>query len=517
MKLHLPKTYKYAILTSAVVLISFNSSHAETIDVGYKTTDSASTVVRNTDLTINSGEKVGAWDKTTGAFITTYKYDQTYFSNLLDVNGEVTISGSGQLYLGGQYGSNYSGLLADTVTIDSTATGTIDNLNNLNLYTDRAVIGTLNMHAGAAKFHTQIYSGNSYPAGDATSYKQAVIHNINLYDGNLVIGSANSKADREGHYIPVLGGENANEKVYQAGGNMTVEGYTIAYNGLTIEQEKGNMLIRDKIAVTKNRVGGSSEGKLTIKQTGKDTDKTLSIGNIGTVGENYFYKVSSIKVDVSQTKDDQTGVRAAGTIKLRDSLASAVYTINQNGGVGTISIESGAIINASTVQSDTAAKLSIAGTLTVTDSLSFNIDTPDQTTAAIVMAGGDINVQNIANAEEFNLSAAVITDMMNDALAYTRETGEEQFTYTIDLVSGLNATDKGEFEALMASGKLEWSLELPTVYGGPIPMTELVDSGLQWSGNTLQIQTTWKSTPEPTTATLSILALAALATRRRRR
>ncbi len=475
------------------------------------------------------------------------KGDDTYtenapFTNTLIVNGKLHIKDNAQMALGGQYKRNsgydmYMGVKADELVVDGTGEG-------VHLEATVGKFRLLTMNSGNVYIHhdTTYNSGTSSssfqdPSDRYTTFKSPhITEKLTVNGGNLYIGrsesSTNIKDPGGSHIVNYFDGS-----IYQTNGNLVIMGKTML--SASVEQEGGSMSMAVGNLLRLNNSKGSSFiqkgsgtmslGEMVYGSTGTGNAKlTLSQEGDGTISmRGARFKTNTSNVNTNASSITQNG---AGTINMSGSYENVLFNINQNGkgavlnlSLNTSTVMSGTPVNSASLAANnltvnTHSTLNIkSGLLDVKNKLIFNIDTPDQTTAAIVMAGGDINVQNIANAVEFNLSDAVITDMMTDAMAYTRETGEELFTYTIDLVSGLNATDKGEFVALMDSGKLEWSLELPTVYGGPITMTELVDSGLQWSGDTLQIQTTWKSTPEPTTATLSILALAALATRRRRR
>lgn len=274
--------------------------------------------------------------------------------------------------------------------------------------------------------------------------------------------------------------------------------------------------------------------KQLLNEEGKDNKSTLTISGsfIGT--STSAARKLEIVQESSGTIEFNKGVlfetsastgastitqSGGGIINLSGDFSSAVFDIEQS--KGSINLKSGAKMESNILSLNTAATLNIAGTMTVNDKLSFNLTTPGQETAAIVMAsGGNIEVADMTSAVEFNLEDAIISDMKMEALAYTAETGEAEYTYTIDLISGLSVADKEEFDTLIENGKLSWSLELPQALSeSTITSTELLESGIQWSdsGDTLQLYTTWKSVPEPATATLSLLALATLAARRRRK
>ncbi len=141
MKLHLPKLLLVALL--AAMSISFTTTaHAveALIDVGLVDTnqsDAKHTTITadTTDVTINSGQAVGAFtidDNQNKKLITafgsyTYSDSTTYGAivpNHLKVKGKLTINGNGQLVLWGQIKGNgrdaYSGLIADEKIILNT-------------------------------------------------------------------------------------------------------------------------------------------------------------------------------------------------------------------------------------------------------------------------------------------------------------------------------------------------------------------------------------------------------------
>ena len=494
------------------------------------------------DLIVSEGMEVGAY--TEGKLMTSFSGTSgSDHSNSLEVTGTVNISGSGKVILGGQTHSNsYMGLYASDVTV---AGSDSNNKSAPNLSATMAYIDNLTVKSGAVvlRSNDDATGGyNGYENGDGS--KQTMIKkSITVEGGSLYIGKNNGQKPTEynNHYLNAIGSNNGAATITQKNGYIEVNGKTRVEDGLIINQTGGEMVFANE---TSGRAMIVFDGaKANMITQGGDADTKMTLGQMGVItssyvsGKGFVYSGSGNgQVNISQTGQGEINLAKGVTFKTKD--ASTASTITQSGGgkinlsgdfssaifnisqsKGAINLNSGASMVSNTLTVNTAATLNISGTLTVNTDLKFNIDTPDQEGAAIVLNGGNIDVANLANTVEFNLSDAVITDMMTDAMAFTAETGEELYTYTIDLVSGLNATDVAEFQTLMDSGKLEWILELPTVYGGTVTMTELVDSGLQWSesGNTLQLQTTWKSVPEPTTATLSVLALAALATRRRRR
>lgn len=466
-------------------------------------------------------------------------------SNSFKVGGDLEISGSGKVYVGGKSSGNfYAYLEANNVTINGTGNNltangssstTVNDLANLNLRADSGKLATLTMNGGAAYLCTYESGGGDGTWGPNISDSCKSIYitgKLEVNDGYLQMGystSSNNLSNQAKHFRTLLGGD-----IEQNGGTIQSNG-KVYLGGKTITQTGGSMVLGHNTAQERLVLKNSTLSiKQLLNEEGKDNKSTLTISGsfIGT--STSAARKLEIVQESSGTIEFNKGVlfetsastgastitqSGGGIINLSGDFSSAVFDIEQS--KGSINLKSGAKMESNILSLNTAATLNIAGTMTVNDKLSFNLTTPGQETAAIVMAsGGNIEVADMTSAIEFNLEDAIISDMKMEALAYTAETGEAEYTYTIDLISGLSVADKAEFNTLIENGKLSWSLELPQALSeSTITSTELLESGIQWSdsGDTLQLYTTWKSVPEPATATLSLLALATLAARRRRK
>ena len=570
MKLHLPKaliitlcgvTCTTNVDAATITTTTYTAADGATykhVDVGSNGTGNNYISTHAGDLEVNNNDKVGAFNGDALMTKDTLKYDKKSYSNSLKVNGTLTINGSGQVYLGGQYDSYYSGVIANEVKISNTATGTSATPN---LYADSAEIGKLTINGGTAVFHREIYNGNGYPTLGEEKSKQTKISNIYLETGTLSLGSANDNAHNEGHYNTVLGSSSTDCKVEQKSGSMTVNGYTIAMNGLTLDQNGGTMTFNDRIAVATSyglSLGGSVA--LNIKQGGESKDTELSFGDIGTVNYKTMgiftpWKASSVSVNVDQTGN--------GTINIGDTMKTATYSIcqglekngviegvegviNQNGDIKASDIYiTGTLVNNGTInKTDGNSLLEIVGgkvenngkiamdilmydgELTATNNSTFTNITAKE---GVITISGTVNITG-----EFVLGKADISTFSADS------TEGKVVVNLLDAKSGINLTD---IDNLALGKDVVFNVMVDSLddlkANDTLTIFNLVDNKNNETVNiTQQITVTDKDgnekvvtytdkgngsvtvnavVPEPTTATLSLLALAALASRRRRK
>lgn len=412
MKLHLPKMLLVAVLAA----ISLPTQAAETypvisqsgentyINVGHATQVNAENKVilpadalTNGTLKVGNGDLVGLFNGEPSADTFVKKYysgvastDEHLqsISNSLTVNGDVEISGSGQIYLGGKSGKNhYSNLTANHVTITADATGTSSstdpqNASNLNLRADSAKLKTLTVNGGAVHLRTFLDSGDqTYGPGLGGSWKSVGISEGLYVNGGYVLigrqgnGTTQDKGNRSqtnSHFMSSINGE-----IKQSGGTLVLQGKT--YIGAsTIEQTGGKMqLAYDSTpAYDYLRFGSSTT---TITQNATDSSTNLHIegqiiyGFSGTSNMqlNIVQKgVGTISLDNGvkfKTKDTSTASNIIqsgdGTINLKGNYTSALFNFSQSGN-GTINLASSAAVNANSVTVGAGATLNVQGTLT---------------------------------------------------------------------------------------------------------------------------------------------------------
>lgn len=583
MKLHLPKLLSTAILlstlsTATAAVITQTAPDADGSikyhvgEAGLEPATMYTAESGNADFIMQNHDTLGIY-KENGTLIT-HDFGKSYegaisgpaYTNELcigsgsstSLKANLIMSGYAKIALGGQYRSvpsstgsvstdKYIGITAKDVTMSE----------NAELIAGKANFSSLTVSGNAS---VSLHGKNSVTENSgATEYTGGNTLNVNKYFTNLsssdkvstisgkleisdsaqvTIGVDNGQYGtgekyKTNHWLNQLGGtivQNSNTKTDDTPlSNLAIKGKTFFSGAMNITQNGGNMEIGlkesdDRKAIvylkstTNNKITQTGNGTIKI---GKMINGTSTVSASQLIVNQSGTGIIDLENGVEYTSNTASTITQSGggIINLSGDFSRAVFDIEQS--KGSINLKSGAKMASNILSLNTAATLNIAGTMTVNDKLSFNLTTPGQETAAIVMAsGGNIEIAKITSAVEFNLEEAIISDMKMEALAYTAETGEAEYTYTIDLISGLSVADKAEFDTLIENGKLSWSLELPQALSeSTITSTELLESGIQWSdsGDTLQLYTTWKSVPEPATATLSLLALATLAARRRRK
>ena len=343
MKLHLPKLLYTALMSVFVLPVLANQTMTNIAPEGadYRLLeigggDSSlhpkdNIVQHNGDLTLESGDKLGHFDSS-GNLIkydngdgctviqVTQKYNNstvnTYneyqgnneFSNMVNITGTLTLNGTAQVSIGGQYkvqkrtdtvdadgnlvktGSvssyldHYSALHADTVIVNGTGSGT-------HLQATSAVIGNLEVNSGNVSFHQDQYSGNGFYSAlntDFTSFKAVRIEDSLTLGGtaNVTMGRTHSKHNNTttSHIVNVFGSTKNAITITQEGGTFQAIGYSYAMSGMSITQSGGSMTFRDylQFSGTKtNVIEQSGNASLTIGQLKGSNGSTFDISQSG--------------------------------------------------------------------------------------------------------------------------------------------------------------------------------------------------------------------------------------------
>lgn len=526
-----------------------------------------------------------------------------YVKNLKDL----TIQGSGQVYLGGKIGSNqFAGLVAKNVTLDSTASGTQE-AGKANLWADALYAEKLTINGGSAYIRTIEGGGNKITGSGYSvmgsisidSAKSATITGgLYINDGYLKMGrqsngdtvGSGNRNETDAHFVNVISGE-----LKQTGGTAELLGKTYL-NVSTIEQEKGTMtLASDPTAAYEYlRLGKSTT---TIKQTG---DGTLNVeGKIifGSSGDGNMKLMveqtgnGSISLDngvmfTTKNADSASLIdqQADGKISLGGDYTSATFNISQSGS-GTITLRNGAAVNADTVTltntnvTDTSKP---QGGLVIEEGATLTADSIKIDGGKLENRGtvkGDIHIGTVATT--FSLLArdvevttgqvvnsgtiegaitmsggALVLEAGSSVAGLSATGGEIQVegnvTMTDDLVLDGDADlifedptatiDLGEHQLDLKGGNIAVTLtdeELANLANVNIALfTGADENAADWGSQEVSIlntsgQQTNKAVlnftgnakgdvtitvvPEPATTTLSLLALMALASRRRRK
>lgn len=560
MKLHLPKVLSAAVML-AFAPVAFTTAQAveQVVNVGLVNTTAKkaehTTISATTnDVTVGSGQAIGAFTDE-GALITsfgTYTYDNkagtidnsdAIVTNHLKVNKQLTIEGDGQVYLGGQIKiteiskrDSYSGLIAESVVVNGDG-------SKVNLQAGSATLGTLTLNSGNVRLHADgTPSGNSLFWGVpdvGTDCKIVKINTaLNVHGGSLQMGYQSKASSGTSHYQTYF---SDGAEINQTGGSIAIAGQARLSSGTSITQSGGTF-------TTPTTYYGHLAFELgsdsySINQVNPASGETAATGPSMKIDR--LATASTTKLDITQTADKGTidltagsnvadskfKTKEAGTLKqnskegtvtLRGDFSGTVFNIEQSG-TGTINFASDASIVSNSLKLSTTANLNIEGSLVLNSGGTFEISAATADNAAISL-GSDGSLRLLTDsiqALSLSLSDFIESEMQSQLAAADTET----FRYTIDLIFAQDETQLTDFSQL-----LSWEYQ-PMVTAQALSLQDTIttydDSGLIVSetadGNyMLQAYVDWKvestaSVPEPTTATLSLLALAGLAARRRRK
>lgn len=278
-----------------------------------------------------------------------------------------------------------------------------------------------------------------------------------------------------------------------------------------IEIGGGNGITADKYPI-KNF--GNRYTTYSIEQTGAGTitikaDATIT-ANMLNVGEE-----ATLDIDGSLTVTGPTTL--SGTVEVAESatfiLDGTTTVIGNSSLVGDVAVGANG-----TLILEEVSNLSVNSVLSMSEgnSMIFKIADAEESDAAITMKENG-NLEFAGGSIQLELSDVAIQEMIVGAT----EVGTE---YTLTLIENLTAEDMLELETAIGSGALtledyEWSSVATYAINSDSQFVTIQSSGLVLADNSLQavVTATVNSVPEPATATLSLLALAALAARRRRR
>lgn len=387
-------THTYINVGRATQHNKFNGVNLPESAMSAPDADENSPIVNNV-LVVEDGDLVGMFANdvmNAESFVTnlekTYRADseadlEKYnISASLILDGDLKISGSGKVYLGGKSGKNhYSGLDAKNVLITADATGT-NNENSLNLRADTARMETFTINEGSAYLRAYLDSGDySYGPGLGGSWKSVGISKgLYVNGGFLRMGRQGNGSSQTGgqrnqknsHFMTCLRGE-----VKQTSGEVQMWGKTYM-NVPLLEQSGGSMLIAydPTAAYDYLNLGAAST---TFLQNG-DADTSLTIDGMIIKGAS---GTSAMKLVIDQSGagtitlnqgimfkssgDDRSLIKQTGTgkIHLKGDYTSASFDIEQSG--GTITLYSGAKMNVHTA--DIGGSVVTNGNLAVQDTL----------------------------------------------------------------------------------------------------------------------------------------------------
>ncbi len=485
------------------------------------------------------------------------------------VNGTLSITEQAQVALGGQYkvqGSSYAahqlatgnydeytGIIAEAIVVDSTR-------SDFALQSSNATVNTLHVKEGIVNLHTQEKSGNSslIQFAPRDSKQVQIRQSLVVEDGaQVTIGkhSDYSTTQDDSHCVVGFGElelknwveipdqgvsvptayEITSATLTQTGGELTVAGKSVSAGGLNIEQSGGSMsvsansyhVLADYNNATINQSGGEMVvGKIIAdndyydkvvmvfeyaQQETPDINPALHLtqegnGSIALQGVDFTnYKENgkdSAEVSTITQKGD-------GTITLDGEYVGASFEIKQSG-AGSVALSEGASMTVNNLMLNTNAALTLAADATLTVAQGSNI-----TIALNSMKDADGALQ-LADAADLEVFATNITlDLADVSLGELAAVATEAGT----LVSYTLMTGGEDWSTMLTDGTLTLAnagTSISLDYQGT--ELQLQQVGLTEKDGALvaELKVSGKSIPEPATATLSLLALAGLAARRRR-
>lgn len=297
-------------------------------------------------------------------------------------SNNLTIYGEGRVVLGGQNGSNYQTLTADTVRV-------YGNEGVTNLQASNAHLKTLEIHSGRVELHAggNFRSGNDVYGGNAK--RTEIAEKIIMKGGSLLLGSEGTVmgavTDKEtgevqNHYLTKLSGS-----IEQSGNSsIKVAGWSLAKAGLQIVQAEGTLEFRDRLDITgsgTNKIWQGYEydasGKLQEKVVAATTAEGDSIASKITFGDlgKGTYEINQANTGTIQIKNVQSDASitinqsGAGSIVLGSGFDKATVTVSES--VGTLEFQSNVKLDTLTKDGG-AIKVAEGSTMETTNSLNWN-------------------------------------------------------------------------------------------------------------------------------------------------
>lgn len=418
-------------------------------------------------------------------------------------------------------------------------------------------------------------SGGSVTIGHGGSQATSTSYNhISVAFGDLICEGA--KYDSNGQLKDLDKATVNPSSITHTGGTLDIAGKSASVGGMDITQNGGTMNLSGTSHHELSDYGDFVVNQGYDSDEDPQTKPTMTIGKI--IAKNDYYKQIKDKiyelgkedellkrdlmpsVSVTQTGNGVINLKgvdftsnigasteksllkqtADGTINLNGDYLGATFNIEQTGS-GKIELASGAtmtanqvtvggtmnvagslnLVNFTNTEGETsAAGLTVSGTLNVTGSLTLNgatitlvIDDLSQIVqeaTTLAAATGSNALIQVADKATFNATDAKFELLFTEsAVAQLQEADLDELK--LELISGVDAAELANTQITLST---KGDVTAEDLFGETsYSFSDVTGSS---SGVSLDVQST-AAVPEPTTATLSLLALAGLCARRRRR
>ncbi len=281
-----------------------------------------------------------------------------------------------------------------------------------------------------------------------------------------------------------------------AGGNVAMSSSVLhTINNSTIQSVSGNVSISGGIATVTGSTVTAEQGRINFS----DVNIAMSGGSMYaadgmTVSNNAHAALSNVMLG------GESFIESGSSLNI-----SNLESIGDIENFGSLSLENAALSGGTLYN---AGSISVSGELTLqSTTLVFVVDSLTQNSTAIALSGESTVLSMVSS---YSRSGA-------DGIAGVN------FVITSDMLNSINNGQEFKLDIFTDATDTEYSMLKQAIQNHEISFTlnngynvEVTDVDMVFSGGTVSLTGT-ATVPEPTTATLSLLALAALAARRRRK
>ncbi len=396
---------------------------------------------------------------------TTYYYSNYFKGNISQTSGTTNV-----------YGHNY---LEGNISISQNGNGNINFRDRVHLKQNGAIFSITqgNNMPESGTDSSSLVLGAIYGSGATVNINQEGSGDIKIAHGTSFTSTATVNIEQSGDGNIYIGG-----------------GHGISHTDLS------GFLNNSQTTYNFTQTGA---GAIHISADATITADTVSIGSGSTLdvkGTVTVTGTSTLKGDVIVAEGATFNLNGSTTISGESSLQGSNVNIN-----GCVTFEDTADLTVSTTIS-----------MSTGNSMTFCIGSTAEERAAMTMTETG-NLEFEAGSLKLELTDVVLQQMIDEA---TKEGTE----YTLTLIDNISDTDVTQLQAAIDSGNLtledyRWSTINTFAMHSSTPNVTIESNGLVLENNALKaiMKATSQSIPEPATTTLSLIALAGLSMRRRRR